>query len=126
MDKKPDNAAPKPRRRFQFSLRTLLIFVTLVATLAALAGWQVNYIRERQAALRWLRQGAGWVITTAEYEQLPNQPPHDPSGPSRQIPPWRRWLGDEPIASLGFEHKISQADRQRVSRLFPEAEISAQ
>jgi hypothetical protein len=126
MDEKPENAAPKPRRRLQFSLRTLLIFVTLIATLAAILGWQLNFIRERQAALMWLKQGAGWSITTAEYEQLPDQPPHDPASPSRQIPKWRRWLGDEPIASIGFERKISTADRERVRRLFPEAEISEQ
>ncbi len=124
----PNTTEPQRLRRywFQFRLRTLLIVVTLAATLAAILGWQLNFIRQRRAALLWLQSGAGWAITTAEYQQLPGQPPHDPSGPSMQIPAWRRWLGDEPVASIGFDRKTPDADRERVRRLFPEAEISDQ
>jgi hypothetical protein len=117
---------PSPRRRFQFRLRTLLILVTALALPCAVVGWELNFIRQRQAALVWLKEGAGWAITTAEYQQLPDQAPHNPSGPAMEIPAWRRWLGDEPIAAIGFERRIPKADRERVRRLFPEAEISDQ
>ncbi len=115
-----------PRPRIQFGLRTLLIIVVLVAIPCAVVGWELHYIRQRQAALAWLRDGGGWVVTTAEYQQLPGQAPRDPSGPTMQIPAWRRWLGDEPIAEIGFASKISAADRERVRELFPEADVSNQ
>ena len=114
------------KSRFQFRLRTLLIVVTVLAIPCAVVGWELHFIRQRQVALVWLKEGAGWAVTTAEYQQSPDQAPHNPSGPAMEIPAWRRWLGDEPIAAIGFDRKTSKADRERVRRLFPEAGISDQ
>ena len=50
MDEKLSNAAqPKSRRRFQYSVRTLLIVVTLLAVPCAVVGWQAKFVRERLA-----------------------------------------------------------------------------
>ena len=95
-----------------------MILVTALALPCAVVGWELNFIRQRQAALVWLKEGAGWAITTAEYQQLPDQAPHNPSGPAMEIPAWRRWLGDEPIAAIGFERRIPKADRERCAGYF--------
>jgi hypothetical protein len=49
MESEPSKAEPPNRKRrwFQFSLRTLLIGVTLVAVPLGYFGWQVKIVRER-------------------------------------------------------------------------------
>jgi hypothetical protein len=52
MEAEPPKANPPKRKRrwFQFSLRTVLIVVTLLAVPLAYVGWQAKIVRER----RWL------------------------------------------------------------------------
>jgi hypothetical protein len=45
-----ENLTPR-RRRFQFSLRTLLVGVTLLAAACGYVGWQATIVRERKALL---------------------------------------------------------------------------
>jgi hypothetical protein len=53
MEAEPPNAdSPKRKRRwFQYSLRTLLIGVTLLAVVCGYVGWQAKIVREREAML---------------------------------------------------------------------------
>jgi len=45
---------PSPRRRFQFSLRTLLIVVAFVAVAAAIVKWIAPPIHNRAVAGKWI------------------------------------------------------------------------
>jgi hypothetical protein len=48
----PKSDPPKrKRRRFQFSLRSLLIVVTLLAVTCAYVGWQAKIVRERKETM---------------------------------------------------------------------------
>ena len=47
---------PTQRRWFQFSLRTLLIFVTLAAIPLGWLGWQAHIVRERKAMLGLIKR----------------------------------------------------------------------
>jgi hypothetical protein len=44
------------KRWFQFSLRTLMIVITLLAVPLAYVGWQAKIVRERKAMLEFIRQ----------------------------------------------------------------------
>ncbi len=56
---------PKRKRRwFQFSLRTLLIGVTLLAVACAYVGWQAKIVRERRAELNRASK-CGWSESPA-------------------------------------------------------------
>lgn len=111
------------KRWFRYSLRSLFALVTIFALWL---GWEVKFIHERQAIRAWLREGNGWEVTWEDYKNTPSPPGRAAGDPTMQIPIWRKWLGDEPIALLGFEPSATPADRARVKQLFPEAEISEQ
>jgi hypothetical protein len=96
------------RRRFQFSLRTLLIGVTLLAGACAYFGWQAKRVRDRRAELsrsvsmRLVGIGDGKNATTS----------------------WlRRLLGDVTVDSISMPPNTSPAELERLSTLFPEASI---
>ena len=59
----PKAAPPKRKRRwFQFSLRSLMIVVMLLAVPLGYVGWQAKIVRERKAMARWiwLELTEGW------------------------------------------------------------------
>ena len=105
----PSKAEPPNRKRrwFQFSLRTLLIGVTLVAVPCAYVGWQAKIVSERKTMREWMALNGGWVVTDTR--------------PDKQPPLIRRWLGDEPIAVIVFQHPIKPPNEQAVRAMFPEA-----
>ena len=119
-----DNSAMK---RFQFSLRTLMIGVTLLCVLAG--GYVINLrsiIAERRAELDrlvalaakdervWRERGSGASI-----------PPDFDSEPFEQASPGllRRILGDEAVGVVGFLERPTEDEVQRLARIFPEALI---
>jgi hypothetical protein len=112
------------RRWFRFSLRTTFLVVAVTGLFLACLAWQMDIVRQRRAALQNLTRGTGWFITAEEYQQIPSRPPDDHA--AGRVPIWRIWLGDEPIAQIGFEPSISAAERSRVKELFPEAYVSDQ
>lgn len=97
-----------PRRRwFQFSLATLFVGVTVVAISMAWVAYQLNWIRERRAAL-----------TKAEYIT-------QCFGESRQPRPmWRlTFLGEKPIAHIITGNDLPAEEFDRMTSLFPKAHV---
>ena len=110
------------RRWFSFSLRSLLIVMTLLCVWMA---WEMSIVRQRARMLKQLQTSHAFHITTAK-----NWASAFPAGnspvPVARIPLLRRWLGDEAIQEIGFYgHMIgaSQPSVAQVSKLFPEAKV---
>ena len=69
-DATPNAAQPKPRRRWsQYSLRTLLIFVTLAGFGFGWFGLKVREARQQQAAVAAIEKAGGVVWYDYEYDQ---------------------------------------------------------
>jgi hypothetical protein len=99
---------PKRKRRwFQFSLRTLMIAVTLLALASGYISRQYELVKERQ---RFLGDPAHYVA-------------YDDNGP--EVPWIRRLLGDHGMLEIDLDPASDKAERQQVSALFPEAQICA-
>ena len=104
------------RRRFQFTLVRLLVFV---ATIAALLGWfsaHQSWLRDRHSDMDWVTGQTRWNIANA---------------PDKARLPWGLWAAGERF-SLDFieveEKDIRPDDAFTVSeleRLFPEATVKA-
>jgi hypothetical protein len=129
MEAEPLKAEPPKRKRrwYQFSLRTLMILVTLFC---AIAGGYVIHLRniiseqraelDRLSALEskdekvWLDRGSGASI-----------PPDFDREPFERASPWllRTLLGDEAVGVIGFVERPTEDEVQRLARLFPEAFI---
>jgi hypothetical protein len=108
---------PKRKRRwFQFSLRTLLIGVTLLAVAGGYVGWQATIVRERER----LRQHVLIRVNPFDDEEFTvlRQPESD-AGVN-----WLgRLLGDQDAPSEYVSKTISEEDLKRVEDAFPETEI---
>jgi hypothetical protein len=115
MQAEPSKAdAPKRRRRwFQFSLRTLLIVVTLFAIVCAYVSWQMRIVavERRDAAAKY-----------PTWETLPT--PANYQGMIRERPaaPWPLcWFGEEGYALMVLPANIPHDEIERLRKLFPEA-----
>jgi hypothetical protein len=117
-------AAPTRRRWLQFGLRTMFVVVTVFAVWL---GWELKFIRERQAFLSRMEEQGGLTIFAGEEGEsgvmyFEGQTP---------IPFWRRWLGDRAVASPGFplapvlsgewDDQHEDALNKEIDRLFPES-----
>jgi hypothetical protein len=91
------------RRHFQFSLRTLLIGVTLLAVPCAYVGWQAKIVREREEYLK-----------NHDHIMVPN--PFEENKPS--VPWILSVLGATPVFRVIV---ANDADLERAVALFPEA-----
>ena len=94
-----------PKRRWlRFSIRTLLLAVTI---LCVWLGWQVSIVRERKAAVKLLDHLAG-PVSFSPYE----------------VPPYvnvvRRMLGDVPPLYSLHIYDATPAEIQQVKNAFPE------
>ena len=94
--------------RFQFSLRTLLIVVTLLAVPCAYVGWQAKIVRDREAAL-----AASLPVRTATGMR---EPPTD-------IPWMRRLLGDKQYAEFVLQDYATDESVAMLRLAFPEATV---
>jgi hypothetical protein len=99
---------PKRKRRwFQFSLRTLLISVTLLAVACGYIGWEAKIVRDRRALLSWLLDNGGGLMES------------DPSVPDVS---WiRRAMGDHSVAAINLPRGISRLQVDRMKAAFPES-----
>ena len=111
-----------PRRWFSFSLRSLLLVMTV---LCIWLGWESNVVRQRRRAVTKLQSNPAFQIMTAKTWAA-SFPASKPPQPIATIPKVRLWLGDEAIQEIGyFRHMqgFSDGDVDRLTKLFPEAKV---
>jgi hypothetical protein len=106
-------------RWFRYSLRGLFVAITLFG---CWLGWVSSVVRERQAVLRELRADSKFQIVAAD-EWARRYPAGAPPQDQAAIPITRRWLGDEAIQEIWRYDGFPDADRERLTRVFPEAEL---
>jgi hypothetical protein len=126
METEPSKAEPPKRKRrwFQFSLRTLLIVVTLLAVACRYVGSQVKFLRDRHEAR------ASHAIVYPEAEEGPDGiwyfrrwGLNVPMG-SRPKSPWPlRWFGEEGYWGINAGETASDGEIANLKRLFPEAVV---
>ena len=113
MEADPPKAEPPKRKRrwFQFSLRSLMIGVTLLAVPCAYVGWQAKIVRERRAMLGTIDAVGGRYLAINAGEL-----PAGMTGPG-----WIRWfLADVAVVEIDFHaSSLSQDD---LKEKFPEAD----
>jgi hypothetical protein len=114
MELEPPNAdQPKRKRRwFQFSLRSLLIGVKL---LAVVCGWQAKIIRDRREAAKT------YQTVSALYETF--GPNHTLRIRTRSAPWPLRWLGEDGYFDIIVPQSTRDNEVQRLESLFSEAGI---
>jgi hypothetical protein len=119
---------PKRKRRwFQFSLRTLMIVITLFCVLAG--GYVIrlhSIIGERRAELdRLIALESKGELSWLGHGDDSSIPPDLDSEPFEQASrsPLRRFLGDEAVGVICFVKRPTDDEVQRLARIFPEAFI---
>jgi hypothetical protein len=113
----PKTDLPKRKRRwFQFGLRSLLVFVTLLAIPCGYAGWQAKIVRERKSMREWIRERRGICMDA----DLPvGDVPVWSDRETQRISSIRNWLGDRAVTLIEIDAKPEEIDRIKV--IFPEA-----
>jgi hypothetical protein len=127
------------RFRFQFRLRTLLIFTAIVATIAAWCGWQRRIVKERLETLASIVSSGGGFMC-CRFEVPPVMPAEDvpryacaivSKGKTivefRAVPGsqsvFRQWLGDLIVPVIWISPKTSESSETRIRAMFPESEV---
>ena len=96
--------------RFQFSLRTLLIVVTLLAIPCWYGGEQYRLVARRKTILQELKQRSGYY----DFQD----------GRSNPGVPWlRASCGDRAIRLIGMPHACSNRELGEMKACFPEARV---
>jgi hypothetical protein len=109
----------KPKRRwYQFSLRTLLIAMTL---LAIWLGWNIKKVRQRSEYARYLIAKGEDVIPLESAATVAAQHPWS----TKRVPWVWRWMGATPIEYIRIHEArgFAQADARVMADLFPEARV---
>jgi hypothetical protein len=137
METEPPKAEPPRRKRrwFQFSLRTLLIGVTLLAVACAYVAWQARIVRERRALLLLIESREyGWYSgeRSASHDFPPAASGHDlaasghnlTAGKTEDRPAWiRHWLGDETVYLIWLRNTVPSSEAVLIENCFPEAVV---
>jgi hypothetical protein len=127
----------KPRRRFlRFSLRSLLIAVTVAGIGAGWVAWQRQIVRDRQAMRSWLQSQGGWLVPDLAYAGLSIRGSwHQTRDPREKLaaigrrqkvhgtlPIVRQWFGDEYVEGIFLPDALS-GRRREIERMFSESTI---
>jgi hypothetical protein len=109
---------PKRKRRwFQFSLRTLMIGVTLFCVVdGGYVGWQAKIVRARRA---WLAH-----LATQRYQARIGDRVIYAGNGHGEPSIVRRWLGDKAILRISLPATVPDEDRETTLRLFPESNVT--
>jgi hypothetical protein len=128
MQTEPSKGEPPRRKRrwFQFSLRTLLVGVVLLAVVCGYVGRQVAIVKEREAMAA--APGVDSVVAANPRDMF--TPLSSGSGivhvtsDSREGLPWfRSWLGDRYYLGVSLDRSTSDDEITRYKQVFPEATI---
>ena len=106
----------KPRRRWlQFSLRTLLIVVTVLSVPLGWVGWRLGQVRREQATITWIEEMGGRVYYQSNYK------PDDRSWWEESTD---KWFGER-VRLVGFHYSYSHRyfRYRQVSDLSPLVEL---
>ena len=146
MESEPPKADPPQRKRrwFQFSLRTLMIGVTLLAVICGYVAKQVQIVRERKTAFERILSDAKQFGIIYDTWTMPSETKYGSQHYCGLLSPdvghcvsqylsddrpsafWR-WLGEPDIAvkAICVKPDHDSADIARLGELFPEATIYA-
>src|SRR5262245_33675445 len=107
----------RPSRRWlRFSLRTLLVLVTVFCVWL---GWQVSIVHERKAALA--KPG---IVERVVY---PGDDEWNKADSVPTLPFWRYWMGDRPVPSiiLSEDHalEVGLPGTDELQRVFPDSNL---
>ena len=140
-----DNVAMDPemlkgkRRSYQFSLRTLLTAVALLAVPCGYFSWQAKIVAERRRLLHVVATSGGcYSVPTDETDcfyvgqfptndsfQLPIKSSLSKTERHRERPlKLRRWMGDLPVEQIWIPRRLSSPDAEYIATYFPEAGIT--
>jgi hypothetical protein len=113
-------AGSSKRSWTSFSLRTLLVAVTVVCVYL---GWEVNIVRQRKAKLSEF-QKTHYIEVTKAADYAARFPANaKPKDVASTYFLWR-WLGDEPVQEIGYyPHIVKDADLAKMRDWFPEAKF---
>ncbi len=107
---------PKRNRRwFQFSLRTLMIGVTLLAVACGYVASQAKIVRDRSE----------WRINAPPKSSYPVKPIIFQGDPAQRPNVIRRWPGDVAIDMIDLPPGTPDRDIRTTVTLFPEAAIKS-
>jgi hypothetical protein len=112
----------RKRRWLSYSIRTLLIAVTI---LCVWLGWQWRIVNERRE-LRSLIESRGGSLTNSSIESAGANPFVAANGPPppKDPPYFRRWLGDQSVRSITYpQGSLTAGELDSVGHSFPEAII---
>jgi hypothetical protein len=115
------------RRWFQFSLRTLLIGVTLFCVvIGGYVGWQAKIIRERNAMIHRI-ESMGGSVEIGRLDQGWAEAGMDPNLyeeiKARAVPWVRRMLGDSDVIDICLPAETPASGRASIRAVFPESQI---
>jgi hypothetical protein len=110
----------KPKRRWlTFSIRTLLVAVTI---LCVWLGWQVHLVRERKELRSLIEQRGGWIEQLLESDNPFDDGPAIAAPAPPEPPIVRQWLGDESVRRIVLlTDSVTAGEKARIADAFPEA-----
>src|SRR5437868_3353725 len=101
----------------RYSLRTLLLFVAILAIPLGWLGWQAKIVRERRATIDEIVAAGGQVTRKADLKYMGGQS----QVVEVQPPPWYRGMfGDEAIAIIQLTSRNTSGVAE-IEGLFPES-----
>lgn len=87
--------------------------------------WEINWIHRRQAALKRFEPHTFAIITReSELAKPLGEKWFLPGDHLKEIPIWRRLMGDESIGWIIFKRDAPQQDVELAEELFPETYVA--
>jgi hypothetical protein len=103
--------------KLQFSLRFLLIFVTVAAVACAWLAHEGHAVQQRKSLRQWIEEGGGTCVANDLGSHIP------PGSKIEEPSLIRRWLGDQIVRTVFLPRKTSDQDLQRIKTWFPGADL---
>jgi hypothetical protein len=111
----------RKRRWLKFSIRTLLVAVTLLCVFLSWLAWQIRIVGERAELVRLIEGARGTCETSADFVKAGYV--LDDSVRSRIVPVVRQWLGDQSYWAVTLHGQRDEKFISQIARTFPEAVV---